>query len=211
MEGAVGVLVNNAGYSQSGAVEGVPLDLARRQLETNVVGVARMCRLALPGMRRQRWGRIVNVSSMGGRLVFPGGGWYHASKHALEALSDALRYEVRPFGVEVVVVEPGLVRTEFANAVATALGEAGTGDGPYAEFDRAVDRRTRSAYEGGLLARFSRPPDAVAEVIERALLADRPRTRYADPGARALLVARRVLPDRAWDAAMRLVYPQPGG
>jgi NAD(P)-dependent dehydrogenase (short-subunit alcohol dehydrogenase family) len=168
-----------------------------------------MCRLALPAMRRRGRGTIVNVSSMGGRLVFPGAGWYHASKHALEALSDALRFEVRPFGVDVVVVEPGLVRTEFANAVSAAIAAAGTDDGPYATFDTAVDRRTRSAYESGPLARFSRPPDAVAAVIERAIEAERPRTRYADPGARALLAARRLLPDRAWDAAMRLAYPQP--
>src|SRR5215210_2549030 len=113
-EGTVGVLVNNAGYSQSGAVEAVPIDKVRRQFETNVFGLVRMCQLVLPGMRGQGFGRIVNVSSMGGRLTFPGGGYYHATKYAVEALSDALRFEVRGFGVEVVVVEPGLIRTAFA-------------------------------------------------------------------------------------------------
>jgi len=93
-EGAVGVLVNNAGYSQSGAVESVPMDQVRRQFETNVFGLIRMCQLVLPGMRQQRWGKIVNLSSMGGRLVFPGGGLYHATKYAVEAISDALRFEV---------------------------------------------------------------------------------------------------------------------
>src|SRR3954466_2002141 len=97
-EGAVGVLINNAGYSQSGAVESVPMDQVRRQFETNVFGLLRMTQLVLPGMRRQRWGRVVNLSSMGGRLTFPGGGIYHASKHAVEALGDALRFEVRGFG-----------------------------------------------------------------------------------------------------------------
>jgi NAD(P)-dependent dehydrogenase (short-subunit alcohol dehydrogenase family) len=209
-EGAVSVLVNNAGYSQSGAVESVSLELARRQLETNVVGVARMCRLVLPGMRRQGRGRIVNVSSMGGRLVFPGAAWYHASKHALEAFSDALRFEVHGFGIDVVVVEPGLVRTEFAAAVGNALDEAETGVGPYAGFDEAVRRLTREAYASGPRGRLARDPDAIARVVERALLADTPRSRYADPTARAFMVARRVLPDRAWDAAMRRIYPQPG-
>ena len=114
-EGAVGVLVNNAGYSLSGAIESVPLDEVRRQFETNVFGLARLCQLVLPGMRRQGFGRIVNVSSMGGRLTFPGGGYYHASKHAVEALSDALRFEVQGFGVDVIVIQPGLIRTDFAD------------------------------------------------------------------------------------------------
>src|SRR3954469_24604001 len=106
-EGAVGVLVNNAGYSLSGALETVPLDKARAQFETNVFGLIRMCQLALPGMRRQRWGKIVNVSSMGGKLVFPGGGLYHGTKFAVEAVSDALRFEVAGYGVDVGLLEPG--------------------------------------------------------------------------------------------------------
>src|SRR5918995_2140526 len=112
-EGAVGALVNNAGYSQSGAVETVPLDDVRRQFDTNVFGLLRMCQLVLPGMRREGRGRIVNVSSMGGKLTFPGGGVYHATKYAVEALSDAMRFEVAGFGVDVVVIEPGLIRTSF--------------------------------------------------------------------------------------------------
>src|SRR3954454_12257234 len=123
-QGAVGALVNNAGYSQSGAVETVPLEDVRRQFETNVFGLARMCQLALPGMRAQGWGRVVNLSSMGGKLTFPGGGYYHATKHAVEALSDALRFEVAGFGVKVVVVEPGTIRTGFADAATTSLEDA---------------------------------------------------------------------------------------
>ncbi|CAA9486484.1 MAG: hypothetical protein AVDCRST_MAG65-1762, partial [uncultured Solirubrobacteraceae bacterium] len=110
--GAVGILVNNAGYSQSGTVEEIGMDAVRRQFETNVFGAARMCQLVLPGMRRQGFGRIVNVSSMGANFVFPGGGYYHATKAALGAISDALRFEVKGFGVDVVIIEPGLIRTE---------------------------------------------------------------------------------------------------
>src|SRR5213083_1841508 len=123
-EGAVGVLVNNAGYSQSGAVESVPMDAVRRQFETNVFGLVRMCQLVLPGMRGQGWGRIINISSMGGRLVFPGGGFYHGTKFAVEASSDALRFEVKGFGVDVVVIEPGLIKTEFGNAAVGSLDPA---------------------------------------------------------------------------------------
>ena len=123
-EGAVGVLVNNAGYSQSGAVESVPIEQVRRQFETNVFGLIRMCQLVLPGMREQRWGKIVNIGSMGGRLTFPGGGLYHATKYAVEAISDALRFEVRGFGVDVIVVEPGLIVTKFGE-VASRLGQRG--------------------------------------------------------------------------------------
>ena len=139
------MLINNAGYSQSGAVESVPIDQVRRQFETNVFGLIRMCQLVLPGMREQRWGRIVNVSSMGGRLTFPGGGIYHATKYAVEAISDALRFEVRGFGVEVIVIEPGLIVTNFGE---TAAGVGGDADGPYAEFNRAVAETTEEAYRG---------------------------------------------------------------
>src|SRR5438445_734307 len=120
-EGAVGVLINNAGYSQSGAIEAVPLQAARRQFETNVFGLVRLTQLVLPKMRAQRWGKIVNIGSMGGRLSFPGAGHYHATKHALEAISDALRFELRGFGIDVVLLEPGLITTEFGNAAAASM------------------------------------------------------------------------------------------
>src|SRR4051812_43864277 len=120
-EGAVDALVNNAGYSQSGAAESVKMDDVRRQFETNVFGLLRMCQLVLPGMRRQGFGRIVNISSMGGKVVFPGGGMYHATKFAVEALSDAMRFEVEGFGVDVAIVEPGLIRTEFGNAAVQSI------------------------------------------------------------------------------------------
>src|SRR3954471_22303198 len=141
-EGAVGVLINNAGYSQSGAVESVPDERVRAQFDTNVFGLLAMCRAVLPKMREQGWGKIVNVSSMGGRLTFPGGGIYHASKHAVEALSDALRFEVKPFGVDVVIIEPGLITTNFAEAASTAIASGTADDGVYSKFNAAVDKFT---------------------------------------------------------------------
>ena len=207
-EGAVGVLVNNAGYSQSGAVESVPMEKVRRQFETNVLGLARMCQLVLPGMRRQGYGRIVNVSSMGGKLTFPGGGYYHASKHAVEAISDALRFEVEGFGIGVSVVEPGLIRTGFADA---AVGSMGSEDGPYAGFDEGVARATTENYEQGPIARLGGGPETVAEAIEEAISSRSPRSRYAvTPSAHLFLWLRHLLPDRAWDAVLRSSFPQPG-
>lgn len=210
-EGAIGVLVNNAGYSQSGAIEAVPMERVRAQFETNVFGLLRMCQLALPGMRRQGWGRIVNVSSMGGRMTFPGGGAYHATKHAVEALSDAMRYEVRGFGVDVVVIEPGLIKTRFGETAAGSIDDASKADDdPYAPFNAAVGAATEGAYEGPL-SRLGGGPETVARAIERAISARRPRTRYlVTPSAHLILAQRRLLPDRAWDAFMRSQFPSPG-
>src|ERR687888_2655637 len=134
LDGAVGVLVNNAGYGQEGAFEETPMTEVRRQFETNVFGLIRLTQLVLPGMRRQGWGRIVNLSSMGGRRTLPGGAFYHATKYAVEALSDALRFEVRPFGVDVIVIQPGPIRTRFGD---TAIaGIRGAADSPYAPLHR---------------------------------------------------------------------------
>jgi NAD(P)-dependent dehydrogenase (short-subunit alcohol dehydrogenase family) len=206
-EGAVGVLINNAGYSQSGAVETIPLDRLRAQFETNVFGLVRMCQLVLPGMRAQRWGRIVNLSSMGGRFTFPGGGAYHATKYAVEALSDALRFEVAGFGVKVIVIEPGLIRTRFSETAVRSVSDA---DDPYADFNAAVSRSTVTAYEKGPVARLGGPPEAVARRIEQALSARRPRARYTvTPSARVLIGQHALLGDRGWDALMRTQFPRP--
>ena len=208
-EGAVGALVNNAGYSQSGAVEAVPLEKVRGQFETNVFGLVRMCQLVLPGMRRQGYGRIVNISSMGGKLTFPGAGYYHATKHAVEAISDALRFEVEGFGIKVSVIEPGLIRTRFADAAVGSMD--GQEEGPYAGFDEAVAKATTENYDRGPISRLAGEPKAVAEAIEHALSARSPRSRYAvTPSAHLFLGLRRLLPDGAWDAALRSNYPQPG-
>ncbi len=212
--GAVGALVNNAGYSQSGALETLPMERLRAQFETNVFGLVRMCQLVLPAMRAAGRGTIVNLSSMGGKLTFPGGGAYHASKHAVEALSDALRWEVRGFGVRVVIVEPGLITTRFGETAAGSISDAAApepeGDDPYAAFNAAVGSATVGAYEGPL-AKLGGGPDAVAKVIERAIASGNPRPRYkVTASARLALAQRALLPDRAWDSVLRSQFPTPG-
>jgi len=213
-EGAVGVLINNAGYSQSGAIETVPIDAARRQFETNVFGLVRLTQLVLPKMRAQRWGKIVNVGSMGGRVTFPGGGYYHATKHALEAISDALRFELRGFGIDVILLEPGLITTDFGEVAAASMSENSSnatpdGDDPYAQFNATVGAVTKGAYDGPM-RRLGAGPERVAKAIEKALTRRRPPARITiTPSAKLTIGTRRVLSDRAWDAAMRRQFPQP--
>ncbi len=210
LDGAVGVLINNAGYSQSGAIETVPLEAVRRQFETNVFGLVRLTQLVLPMMRAQRWGRIVNVGSMGGRLSFPGGGHYHATKHALEALSDALRFELRGFGIDVTLLEPGLIRTEFGEVATASMADVqASGGDPYGTFNATVGAVTKGAYEGPMRL-LGGGPDRVAKTIERTLKRKHPPARITiTPSAKIMLGLRRVTPDRAWDAAMRAQFPQP--
>jgi NAD(P)-dependent dehydrogenase (short-subunit alcohol dehydrogenase family) len=210
-EGAVGVLINNAGYSQSGAIETVPLDAVRRQFETNVFGLVRLTQMVLPKMRAQRWGKIVNLGSMGGRLSFPGGGHYHATKHALEAISDALRFELRGFGIDVILLEPGLITTEFGETATASMTDIpSAGEDPYAHFNATVGAVTKGAYDGPM-SMLGAGPDRVAKVIERAISRRRPPARISiTPSAKITIATRRLLTDRAWDAAMRRQFPQPG-
>ena len=204
-EGAVGVLVNNAGYSQSGAVESVPMDAVRRQFETNVFGLVRMCQLVLPRMRAQHWGRIVNISSMGANLTFPGGGFYHATKASVNAISDAMRFEVKGFGVDVITIEPGLIVTEFGETAAASTGPA---DGPYAEFNAAVAEATAGVYKGPM-AKLGGGPETVAKAIEKAL--DKPRIRMrVTPSAHLMITQRKLMTDGMWDRMMRTQFPRPG-
>ncbi|HVN89433.1 MAG TPA: oxidoreductase [Candidatus Binataceae bacterium] len=208
VDGAVGVLINNAGYGLEGAFEELPMEAVRRQFETNVFGLISMTRLVLPAMRQQRWGRVINLSSMGGKLTLPGGSYYHATKHAVEALSDALRFEVKGFGIDVVVIEPGPIKSQFGD---TAInGIAGSADSPYAAFNAALARQIREAYETGPMAALAGTPEAVAAVIEKAVSASRPRTRYKVTfAARFLMGLRRWLPDRAFDAFLRTQIKPP--
>jgi short-subunit dehydrogenase len=207
-QGAVGVLINNAGYGSEGPTEEVPMSEVRRQFETNVFGLLRLTQLVLPGMRRQGWGKIVNLSSMGGRMTLPGGGIYHATKYAIEALSDALRFEVRGFGVDVIVIEPGAIKTEFGNTAIARVDALGGGP-DYAAFRETLKQQIRNAYEGPMAA-FAVGPEAVAKVIEKGITARRPRTRYVVTlGARVLMGLRRVLPDRAFDAFLRTQFRPP--
>jgi NAD(P)-dependent dehydrogenase (short-subunit alcohol dehydrogenase family) len=206
--GSIGALVNNAGYSQSGALETIPMDSVRRQFETNVFGLLRMCQLVLPGMRKEGEGRIVNISSMGGKLVFPGGGVYHATKHSVEALSDALRFEVGGFGIHVVIIEPGLIVTEFGETAAGSLDEV-EDHGPYAKFNANVAKLTAEAYKGPM-AKFGGGPEKVANKIEKALTARKPDTRYkVTPSAGVIMTMRKAMTDRMWDRFVKSQYPQP--
>jgi len=196
--GRLDVLVNNAGYASYGALEDVPMDEARRQFEVNLFGAARLCQLALPMMRAQHSGRIVNVSSIGGKFGEPFGAWYHASKFALEGLSDCLRMEVRPFGIEVIVIEPGAIRTEWGGiAYENLLKMSGeTAYGPYAQ-------RHAKMFARGAGTNLPSPPEAVANAIARAVAARRPRTRYAvGGGARTILLLNRLLSDRMQERLM---------
>jgi NAD(P)-dependent dehydrogenase (short-subunit alcohol dehydrogenase family) len=208
--GGIDVLINNAGYSQSGAVESVPIEDVRAQFETNVFGLIRMCQLVLPGMRERGEGKVVNIGSMGGRLTFPGGGLYHASKYALEAISDAMRFEVRGFGVDVILIEPGLITTGFGEVASGSVDRAaGQGKDPYGEFNRKVAKITAEAYEGPMV-KLGGGPEKVAETIVKALSARRPKARYpVTPSAHIMIGQRRITPDRVWDLMMRAQFPTP--
>jgi short-subunit dehydrogenase len=215
--GAVGVLVNNAGYSQGGPVEQVPLEAVRRQFETNVFGLIALTQLVLPGMRSQHWGKIVNIGSMGGRLTLPGGGLYHATKHSLEAISDALRFEVRGFGVDVVLVEPGLITTEFGKTAVATVNEAdagseasdGNGGDPYKKFNTKLAAMTAGVYEGPM-RHLGGGPDVVAKAIEKAITRRKaPSRMLLTPSAHLTVFQRKILPDRVWDAVLRTQMPEP--
>ena len=209
--GAVGALVNNAGYSQSGAIEDLPMESIRRQFETNVFGLIRMSQLVLPGMREQRAGRIVNIGSMGGKLSFPGGGIYHATKYAVEAISDVLRFELSGFGIRVVLIEPGLIKTNFAEAALSNMDLPSQTDGAYDEFNEAVAKNTSAVYENPLYSRLGGGPDDVAKVIEKAITADKPKTRYpVTVSAYAFMGQRKLMTDRMWDAFVRTQFKAPG-
>lgn len=196
--GRIDVLVNNAGYGSYGALEDVSQDEARRQFDVNVFGAVRLTQIVLPHMRARRSGTVVNITSMGGKIYTPLGGWYHGTKFALEALSDCLRLEVKPFGIDVVVIEPGGIRTEWSGIAADHL-EKSSASGAYAGQAQAVAAAMRSEALGKRMS----PPTVIAEAVGKAVTARRPRTRYATGfSARPLITLRRFLPDRAFDALM---------
>jgi NAD(P)-dependent dehydrogenase (short-subunit alcohol dehydrogenase family) len=203
--GAVGTLVNNAGYAVSGAIESVPIDAVRKEFETNVFGYVRMAQLVLPAMRGAGRGRIVNLSSVAGRVTMPGAGAYAATKYAVEALSDALRFEVRGFGVHVIVIEPGPIRSSFTTTANAAI--ASDDDGPYGVYHAAVAKGDAETDESFLAG----SPEQVAKTIERAITAERPRPRYrVTPIARLLPALRGTLGDRGFDAFLRTQIKPPG-
>lgn len=204
VHGAVGGLVNNAGYAVSGAIETVGLDAVREEFETNVFGYLQVAQQVLPGMRAKRAGRIVNVSSVAGRVTMPGAGAYAASKYAIEALSDAMRFELRGFGIRVVVIEPGPIKTAFTGTANASL-ETDLG-GPYADYHAAVAKGDAETDESFLAGR----PEDVAKAIERALTAERPHPRYRVTAiSRVLPIVRGALGDRGFDAFLRTQIKPP--
>lgn len=197
-QGRIDVLVNNAGYGQMGALEDVPIEAARRQLEVNLIGVGRLTQLCLPHMRERKFGKIINVSSIGGKCAFPMAGWYHASMFALEGYSDSLRMEVRPFGIDVIVIEPGGTDSEWF-PVAIAELERTSSKGAYA---RLVDAIQKSP----AWKRKMPPPKVITDLVVNALKSKSPRARYRGAsGAGLILFLRFVLSDRMYD---RLIMSQ---
>jgi short-subunit dehydrogenase len=193
--GRIDVLVNNAGFGVFGAVEDTSLDDARRQFEVNLFGVAAMTKATLPTMRAQKSGRVVNVTSMGGKIYTPLGAWYHASKFALEGWSDCLRLEVSQFGIDVVIVEPGAIATEFGAVLMQPMVHR-SGRGAYGPMTRSVARATKASGEKG----GSSPTSVVASTISKAISEPHPKTRYVvGKYARPLLFMRWFLSDRAFD------------
>lgn len=193
--GGVDVLVNNAGFGLYGPVEEVGIDEARYQFEVNLFGAARLTQLLLPTMRAKRSGTIVNITSMGGKIYTLLGAWYHATKHALEGWSDCLRLELAPFGIKVVVVEPGLIETEFGDVVANGLLKR-SGSGPYTKLTQAVAKSTRDAYGQGR----GTNPSVIADVVSKAVKEAKPRTRYvAGKYALPMIKIREWFGDRMFD------------
>ena len=198
-QGRIDALVNNAGYGSYGALEDVPMSEARAQMEVNVFGAARLIQLVQPQMRAQRSGTIVNVTSMGGKITTPLGAWYHATKFALEALSDCLRMEVARFGIGVVVIEPGGIRTEWSGIAAEKV-RAVSSSGPYAPQGNAVANSLTSESTH----QRSSPPELIGRTITKAVTARRPKTRYAvGYGAKPMIFLHGLLPDRTFDAFIR--------
>lgn len=193
-EGRLDALINNAGYGAHGAVEDVPVEEARRQFEVNLFGLARLTQLVLPRMRAAGGGTVINISSIAGKVSMPTGGWYHASKHALEAYTDALRLETAQFGIKVILIEPGPIRTEWDNTALVNL-EKYSGAGAYGPLVRRLTERFRAGYRSGAPG-----PEVVAEAILKALRARRPAARYAVPfRASVILFLKWLLPDRVLD------------
>jgi NAD(P)-dependent dehydrogenase (short-subunit alcohol dehydrogenase family) len=197
--GGVDVLINNAGFGMYGSVEETGIDDARYQFEVNLFGMARLTQLLLPAMRKKGAGKIINLSSMGGKIYSPLGAWYHATKHAVEGWSDCLRIELAPFGIDVVIIEPGIIATDFGNVLLDPMLKR-SGQGPYQALAQGVAKGTRDSYDK---AGAASPPSVVADVIVQAIAARRPRTRYVvGKLARPLILLRQLFGDRVFDKAI---------
>lgn len=200
-EGRFDVLVNNAGYGSYGAIETVPMEEARRQIEVNVFGLARMSQLVIPNMRKNNFGRIINISSMGGKIYTPYGGWYHATKFAVEAMSDCMRLEVEPFGIDVVLVEPGGIKTEWGAIAAENLKKASKGSVYETAANKSADNM-KEMYSSNRLT----SPKVIADAIVKGATARKPKTRYLlGFGAKPGVFMRRLLSDRMFDRVSKMM------
>jgi len=206
-QGRIDVLVNNAGFGSFGSLEEMELAEGRRQFDVNVFGLARMTQLVLPAMRAAGRGRIINISSIGGKFYEPLGTWYHATKFAVEGLSDALRLELKPYGISVCIIEPASTVTEWGGIAAEGL-LASSGGGPYA----AQARQMAAVLASTERTATSTRPGVVAGAVLQAATVARPRTRYpVGRGARAITALRRLLPDRVYDLAVTAVLKRIAG
>lgn len=196
--GRIDALVNNAGYGQRGPIEIVPVEAIRQNFETNLFSLIALTQLVIPIMRNQARGRIVNISSVAGRVASPLSSVYDATKHALEAVSDGMRGELAPFGIKVVIIEPGFIITEFLAVANEVSREVIEQDSPYAA---SIARRNESMQR---LRKMAGTPDDIAKLILKALVAANPRARYAGPRhAQVLIALRRFVPERLFDYVNR--------
>lgn len=200
-EGRIDVLVNNAGYGYYGAVEDVSMEEARKQVEVNIFGLARMTQLVLPSMRKNKFGKIINISSMGGKVYTKFGAWYHATKFAVEGFSDCLRLEVEPFGIDVIIVEPGGIKTEWGGIAAENLKKS-SANGAYVEEANKASEYFKQMYSGSKLT----DPIVIADTIVKAVTVKKPKTRYLiGYSAKPVVFLRRILSDRMFDKIVRRV------
>lgn len=194
-EDSIDILINNAGYGSYGAIEDVPIDEARRQFEVNIFGLARLTQLVLPKMREKRYGKIVNISSIGGKIYTNFGGWYHATKHALEGLSDCMRLEAKQFGIDVIIVEPGGIKTDWGEISVKNLKKT-SGSSAYAEKANSTSVGMSKMYSSNKLS----DPSVIAKVILKAVTVEKPKTRYAAGYmSKTVLFLRRWVSDRIFD------------
>ena len=197
--GRIDVLVNNAGYGSYGAIEDVPMEEARHQFEVNLFGMARLIQFVTPTMRENHYGKIVNISSMGGKIWTKFGGWYHATKFAVEGFSDCLRMELAPFGIDVVVVEPGGIKTDWGIIAANNLKETAKGGAYETYANKAADGMIKN-YSGNMLTK----PEVIARTVRKAVMKKRPRTRYlVGFMAKPMVLTQKLFGDRVYDWVIR--------
>lgn len=195
-QGRIDVLINNAGYAVYGAVEDISIEDARRQFEVNLFGLASLTKAVLPSMRDRKQGKIINISSMGGKIYTPLGAWYHATKHALEGWSDCLRLELKDFGIDVVIIEPGAIKTDFGDVMLQPMLDRSV-NSPYEPLVKKIAAAAKTSYDKG----DASPASVITALISKAIDARKPKTRYAaGKWAKPMMFIRRYFSDRVFDA-----------